>query len=155
MPATISSAPAPASAETAVAPTTNSAQTVATRKLPWRPANTPPMKVVSIPTTQAAVAYRPSVAASMPMRGAITAGAIKAQEVSICSAVIAASAGSSGTGFESEGAGDSIRLAAGGGDGGRDFGSCGRCIARQAGAPHAGGDLFARRHTQGDRGRQA
>src|SRR5438128_7701959 len=51
---------------------------------------------------------------------------------------------SGGTDFESPGAGDSIKLASGGGDGGWDFGSCGRCIARKARAPHAGGDLFAR-----------
>src|SRR5687767_13195701 len=113
------------------------------------------MKVVNMPTTQAAVAYSPSVTASIPMRGAITAGAIMAQDVSICSAVIAASAGSSGTDFVSGDDGDSISLRRGEQNGGRDFGSCGRCIARQAGAPHAGGDLYARRRTQGDRRRQA
>ena len=48
------------------------------------------------------------------MRGAMTPGANSAQATSICSAVMASSAGSIGTDFESDGAGDSIRFSGGG-----------------------------------------
>src|SRR5258705_1794822 len=101
----------------------------------------PPAKVMRKPTRQGAVAYSPSVVGSMPMRGAITPGANSAQAVSICSAVMAISAGKilgvCGTDFESDGAGDSIRFS-GGADGGRHFGSRGRRGARAPGAGHAG-----------------
>src|ERR1043165_7151915 len=106
-------------------------------------------------TRQAAVVYRPSVAVSIPIRGAITAGANSVQATSICSAVIAASAGSSGGDFTSADDGDSIRRTQGEKDGGRHFGSYGRCIARKARAPHAGGDLFACGRAARDRKRQA
>src|SRR5258708_11670090 len=101
----------------------------------------PPTKVMRNPTTQGAVAYSPSVTGSMPMRGAITPGANIAQAVSICSAVMAISAGkiggACGTDFESGGAGDSIS-SSGGADGRGHFGSRGRRGARTTGARHAG-----------------
>src|SRR5258707_817203 len=67
------------------------------------------------------------------MLGAMMPGANSAPETSTCSAVIATSAGPSGTGFESTNPGACIRARPGGANGGRHFGSCGRRGARAPG----------------------